>query len=206
MAANNEYGGLFPVPELGPALRAGGVLLHTDAAQAAGRIPIDVAAWHVDLLTLSGHKFHGPKGVGALYVRRGVALRAHTPGGGQEKKLRGGTENTAGIVGLGVAARLARRRLDESAAISRLRDRLEQGILAAVEGARAVGAGGPRLPNTSAILFDGLSGEALLIRLDLEGVAVSVGSAAPSLRRRPSCRSASRRRRPRASSASPSPA
>jgi cysteine desulfurase len=180
MAANNEYGGLFPVPELGPALRAGGVLLHTDAAQAAGRIPIDVAAWHVDLLTLSGHKFHGPKGVGALYVRRGVALRAHTPGGGQEKKLRGGTENTAGIVGLGVAARLARRRLDESAAISRLRDRLEQGILAAVEGARAVGAGGPRLPNTSAILFDGLSGEALLIRLDLEGVAVSVGSACSS--------------------------
>ena len=180
MAANNEYGGLFPIPQLGPAVRAGGALFHTDAAQAAGRIPIDVEAWDVDLLTLSAHKFHGPKGVGALYVRRGVALRAHTPGGGQEKKLRGGTENTAGIVGLGVAARLARERLDENAGISERRDRLEKGILAAVEGARAVGAGGPRLPNTSAILFNGLSGEALLIRLDLEGVAVSVGSACSS--------------------------
>ena len=180
MAANNEYGGLFPIPELGPALRARGALFHTDAAQAAGRIAIDVSAWDVDLLTLSAHKFHGPKGVGALYVRRGVALTAHTPGGGQEKKLRGGTENTAGLVGLGVAARLARERLRESAGISRLRDRLEEGILAAVEGARAVGAGAPRLPNTSAVLFSGLSGEALLIRLDLEGVAVSVGSACSS--------------------------
>ena len=180
MTANNEYGGLFPIPELGPVLRAGGALFHTDAAQAAGRIPIDVGAWDVDLLTLSAHKFHGPKGVGALYVRRGVALRAHTPGGGQEKKLRGGTENTAGILGLGVAARLARERLHESAGISKRRDRLEKGILAAVEGARAVGAVGPRLPNTSAILFDGLPGEALLVRLDLEGVAVSVGSACSS--------------------------
>jgi cysteine desulfurase len=107
-------------------------------------------------------------------------LSAHTPGGGQEKKLRGGTENTAGIVGLGVAARLARERLPENAGISRLRNRLEEGILAAVEGARVVGAAGPRLPNTSAILFSGLSGEALLIRLDLEGVAVSVGSACSS--------------------------
>jgi cysteine desulfurase len=107
-------------------------------------------------------------------------LTAHTPGGGQEKKLRGGTENTAGIIGLGVAARLAWERLPESAGIARLRDRLEEGILKAVEGARAVGAGGPRLPNTSAILFSGLSGEALLIRLDLEGVAVSVGSACSS--------------------------
>jgi cysteine desulfurase len=180
MAANNEYGGLFPIRQLGRAVRAGGALLHTDAAQAAGRIAIDVADWGVDLLTLSAHKFHGPKGIGALYVRRGVALSAHTPGGGQERKLRGGTENTAGIVGLGVAARLARARLPENAGISRLRDRLEEGILAAVEGARAVGAGGPRLPNTSAILFEGLSGEALLIRLDLEGVAVSVGSACSS--------------------------
>ena len=180
MAANNEYGGLFPIPELGPAVRARGALFHTDAAQAAGRVAIDVGAWGVDLLTLSAHKFHGPKGVGALYVRRGVALTAHTPGGGQEKKLRGGTENTAGIVGLGVAARLARARLPENAEVCRLRDRMEEGILAAVEGTRAVGAGGPRLPNTSAILFPGLSGEALLIRLDLEGVAVSVGSACSS--------------------------
>ena len=180
MAANNEYGGVFPIAELGPAVRARGALFHTDAAQAAGRIPIDVHAWEVDLLTLSAHKFHGPKGAGALFVRRGVSLRAHTPGGGQEKKLRGGTENTAGIVGLGVAARLARERLAESVGISEHRDRMEQGILESVEGARAIGAAGPRLPNTSAILFGGLSGEALLIRLDLEGVAVSVGSACSS--------------------------
>ena len=109
-----------------------------------------------------------------------MKLSAHTPGGGQEKKLRGGTENTAGIVGLGVAARLARERLSESAGIARLRDRLEEGILGSVACARAVGAGAARLPNTSAILFEGLSGEALLIRLDLEGVAVSVGSACSS--------------------------
>lgn len=180
MAANNEYGGLFPIREVACAVRAGGALFHTDAAQAAGRIPIDVEEWGVDLLSLSAHKFHGPKGVGALYVRRGVALQAHTPGGGQEKKLRAGTENTAGIVGLGAAALLARRRLGEAASIARLRDRLEAGILQRVEKARVVGRGGPRLPNTSALLFEDLSGEALLIRLDLEGVAVSVGSACSS--------------------------
>jgi len=180
MAANNEYGGLFPIWEVAPALRAGGALFHTDAAQAAGRIPIDVEEWGVDLLSLSAHKFHGPKGVGALYVRRGVALAAHTPGGGQEKKLRGGTENTAGIAGLGAAALLARRRLGEAEGMARLRDRLEAGILRRVEGARVIGGSGPRLPNTSALLFEGLSGEALLIRLDLEGVAVSVGSACSS--------------------------
>jgi cysteine desulfurase len=134
----------------------------------------------VDLLSISAHKFHGPKGVGALYVRKGVALQAHTPGGGQEKKLRAGTENTVGIVGLGVAARLARERLGEAIGIARLRDRLERGILERVEGARVAGGGAPRLPNTSALLFEGLSGEALLARLDLEGVAVSVGSACSS--------------------------
>jgi cysteine desulfurase len=180
MAANNEYGGLFPIREVAPAVRAGGALFHTDAAQAAGRIPIDAREWGVDLLSLSAHKFHGPKGVGALYVRRGVPLQSHTPGGGQEKRLRGGTENTAGIVGLGAAACLARRRLGEAAGIASLRDRLEAGVLGSVKGARVVGGGGSRLPNTSALLFEGLSGEALLIRLDLEGVAVSVGSACSS--------------------------
>ncbi len=180
MAANNEYGGLFPIREIAPALKSRGALLHTDAAQAAGRVAIDVKEWGVDLLTLSAHKFHGPKGVGALYVRRGVALEAHTPGGGQEKKLRGGTENTAGIAAMGAAARLARARLGESAAIARLRDRFEAEILRCVERARVVGEGAPRLPNTSALMFEGLSGEALLIRLDLEGVAVSVGSACSS--------------------------
>ncbi len=180
MAANNEYGGVFPIPTLCLAVRERGALFHTDAVQAAARMKIDAHSWGVDLLTISAHKFHGPKGVGALYVRRGVPLRAHTPGGGQEKRLRAGTENTAGIVGFGVAARLARERLGEAAEIRRLRDRLERGILDRVEGSRAVGAGGPRLPNTSAVLFEGLSGEALLIRLDLEGVAASVGSACSS--------------------------
>ena len=180
MAANNEYGGVFPIPVLCLAARERGALFHTDAVQAAGRMKIDAHAWDVDLLTISAHKFHGPKGVGALYVRRGVPLRAHTPGGGQEKRLRAGTENTAGVVGFGVAARLARERLGEADGIRRLRDRLERGILERVEGSRAVGAGGPRLPNTSAVLFEGLSGEALLVRLDLEGVAASVGSACSS--------------------------
>ncbi len=180
MAANNEYGGLFPIPRLAAAIHGRGALFHTDAVQAAGRIPIDVEAWDVDLLSLSAHKFHGPKGAGALYVRRGVPLQARTPGGGQEKKLRAGTENTAGIVGLGVAARLARERLDEAIGIASLRDRLEKGILERLERTRVVGGGAPRLPNTSALLFEGLSGEALLARLDLEGVAVSVGSACSS--------------------------
>ncbi len=180
MAANNEYGGLFPVGLLSAAIHGRGALFHTDAVQAAGRISIDVKAWGVDLLSLSAHKFHGPKGAGALYIRKGVSLPPRTPGGGQERKLRAGTENTAGIAGLGVAARLARERLDEAAGIASLRDRLEKGILERVERARAVGGSAPRLPNTSALLFEGLSGEALLARLDLDGVAVSVGSACSS--------------------------
>lgn len=180
MAANNEYGGLFPIPALAPLVRERGALFHTDAAQAAGRVPVDVRSWGVDLASISAHKFHGPKGVGALYARRGVQLAAHTPGGGQEKKVRAGTENTTGIVGMGVAARLARQRLAEAGGIAVLRDRLEKGILARLEGARVVGAGAPRLPNTSAVLFPGAPAEALLIRLDLEGVAVSAGSACSS--------------------------
>jgi len=181
MAANNEYGGLYPVEEIAREARARGALFHTDAVQAAGRIPMDVSEWGIDLLSLSAHKLHGPKGAGALYVRKGTALPPHTPGGGQEKRLRAGTENTPGHVGFGAAARLARaRRERDSAAVASLRDRLEGSILARVPGARAVGAGAPRLPNTAAIGFAGVSGEALLIRLDLEGVAVSVGSACSS--------------------------
>jgi cysteine desulfurase len=181
MAANNEYGGLFPIAEIAAEAGRRGVLVHTDAVQAAGRIPMDVRAWGVDLLSVSAHKFHGPKGTGALFVRKGVSVEPHTPGGGQEKKVRAGTENTAGIVGFGAAARLARERLQSDApAIARLRDRLERGIVEGVPGVRVVGAGCPRLPNTSAILFEEASGEALLIRLDLEGVAVSVGSACSS--------------------------
>ena len=180
MAANNEYGAIFPVPQIGVVLRERGILFHTDAVQAAGRIPVDAVAWHADLATISAHKMHGPKGTGALFIRRGLQVAARTPGGGQEKKVRAGTENTAAIAGFGVAARLARERLGEAVAIARLRDRLEEGILRRVEGTRAVGAVAPRLPNTSAILFEGMSAEALLIRLDLEGVAVSAGSACSS--------------------------
>jgi cysteine desulfurase len=180
MAANNEYGGLLPVAAVARALRDRGVPVHTDAVQAAGRIPVDAPAWDVDLLSLSAHKMHGPKGVGALYVRKGFPLRPHTPGGGQEKKIRAGTENTSGIVGFGVAARLARERLDEAGRIAAMRDRLETRILATVPGTRVAGAAALRLPNTTTILFEGVSGEALLIRLDLEGVAVSVGSACSS--------------------------
>jgi cysteine desulfurase len=124
---------------------------------------------------------HGPKGVGALYVRRGISVEPLAPGGGQERRRRAGTENTAGIVGFGVAARLARQRLGaESAAVAARRDALEAGLLRGVPGARVIGAGGPRLCNTSAILFEDLSGEAFLIRLDLDGLAVSVGSACSS--------------------------
>jgi cysteine desulfurase len=181
MAANNEYGGLFPVAALAPEVRRRGSLFHTDAVQAAGRLPVDAAAWEVDLLSVSAHKLHGPKGAGALYVRRGVSLSPHTPGGGQEKRLRGGTENTLAALGFAAAARVAARDLATvGPRMARLRDRLEQGILERIAGTRVIGAGGHRLPNTSAVHFAAAPGEALLIRLDLEGVAVSVGSACSS--------------------------
>jgi cysteine desulfurase len=181
MTANNEYGGVFPVTEIAAGARERGALFHTDAVQAAGRLTVEAAGSGADLVSVSAHKLHGPKGAGALYVRRGTALEPHTPGGGQEKRLRAGTENTLAIVGFGVAARLAAgRRSAEGPVLARLRDRLERGILERVPGARAVGAGAPRLPNTAAVFFPGAPGEALLIRLDLEGVAVSVGSACSS--------------------------
>jgi cysteine desulfurase len=181
MAANNEYGGLFPIAAVAREARARGSLFHTDAVQAAGRVPVDAAAWDVDLLSLSAHKMHGPKGAGALYVRRGVPLAAHTPGGGQERRRRAGTENTLSAVGFGRAAELALGRVHADApAIQELRDRLEAGIRERVPGSRIVGAESPRLPNTSAVLFADAPGETMLMRLDLEGVAVSVGSACSS--------------------------
>ncbi|HEY2797128.1 MAG TPA: cysteine desulfurase family protein [Thermoanaerobaculia bacterium] len=181
MAANNEYGGVFPIARIAREARRRGSLVHTDAVQAAGRIPVDADEWGVDLLSLSAHKLHGPKGAGALYVRRGVPLAAHTPGGGQEKRRRAGTENTLAAVGFGAAARLAARAPEADApAVRALRDRLEAGVLARIPGTRIVGAESPRLPNTSAVLFEDASGETLLLRLDLEGVAVSVGSACSS--------------------------
>lgn len=187
MLASNEYGAIFPVAEIGAGCRAlargraPDVCFHSDAVQAAGRIPIDVRALSVDLLSLSAHKLHGPRGAGALFVRRGLRLAPRTAGGGQEGRLRAGTENTPAIVGFGVAARLARERLAADAgAIARLRDRLENGIRERVSGVRVIGGAVPRLPNTSAIHFTGAPAETLLVRLDLDGVAVSAGSACSS--------------------------
>lgn len=181
MAASNEYGGLFPVENIARRARARGARVHTDAVQAAGRVPIDVTQWDVDSLALSAHKLHGPKGVGALYTRSGLAVEPLAPGGGQERRRRPGTENTPGIVGFGAAARLARQRQRaDSSAVSARRDALEAGLLRGAPGARRIGAEGPRLCNTSAILFEDIPGEALLIRLDLDGLAVSVGSACSS--------------------------
>ncbi len=181
MTASNEYGALFPLAGIARGARPRGALVHTDAVQAAGRVPIDVRALDVDLLSLSAHKLHGPRGAGALYIRDGVRIAVRTAGGGQEKRLRAGTENTPALVGFGVAARLARERQGlDAESIGRLRDRLEQGILASIPGTTAVSASVPRLPNTTAIRFAGALAETLLVRLDLEGIAVSAGSACSS--------------------------
>jgi cysteine desulfurase len=183
MAASNEYGCLHDVPEIVRRVRASapGALVHTDAVQAAGRVPVDFPGWGVDLASLSAHKLHGPKGAGALVVRKGVTLAARTPGGGQEKRLRAGTENTAALIGYGGAARLARERLErEAGGIAALRDRLERGVVASIPGSRALGSAVARLPNTSAVLFEGARAEMVLIRLDLDGIAASAGSACSS--------------------------
>ena len=181
MHANNEIGTIQPVAELARLARARGALFHTDAVQTAGKIPIDVKALGVDLLTLSAHKFYGPKGAGALWLRRGVRLQAPITGGKQERTRRAGTENVAGIAGLGVAARLARGKMaDEAARLAPLRDRLEEGILAAVPGTAINGQRDPRVPNTTNISFERVEAESLLIALDLAGIAVSTGSACSS--------------------------
>jgi cysteine desulfurase len=181
MHANNEIGTIQPIAELGRVAKARRVLFHTDAVQSAGKIPVDVKALDVDLLSISAHKFYGPKGVGALWVRRGVRLQPPITGGKQERSRRAGTENVAGIVGLGVAARLALVKMHEEASrLAALRDRLEDGILRAVSGTAINGARTPRVPNTTNISFDRVEAESLLIALDLAGVAVSTGSACSS--------------------------
>lgn len=181
MTANNETGVCFPVQEIGPALRERGIVFHTDAVQAVGKIPVDVKAWQVDLLSLSAHKFHGPKGVGALYVRRGTPLEPYLMGGGQERGLRGGTHNTAGIVGLGRALELAEESLELMAGpVQRLRDRLEQGLQERIPESVVNGSPAHRLPHVSNLSFPGAHGESLMISLDLEGVAVSTGAACHS--------------------------
>jgi cysteine desulfurase len=181
MHANNELGTVQPLKEIGRIAADADVYFHTDAVQSAGKVPIDVNALRLDLLSLSGHKFYAPKGIGALYIRGGTHLQQLLYGGHHQRGFRPGTENVAGIVGMGKAAELARKSLAEDAArISALRDRLEQGLLSRVPHSRANGARAPRTPNTSNIQYSGIEGEALVIALDLKGLACSTGAACSS--------------------------
>lgn len=181
MAANNETGVVQPVAELAALARRFGAVFHTDAVQAVGKTPVDVRRLGVDLLSLTAHKFCGPKGVGALWIRRGTRLAGTLTGGRQERNRRAGTENVPAIVGLGTAAHLARIQLTANAERMRSqRDRLESAILAGIPGAIVNGAGAERVANTTNVSFEGAEAESLVIALDLEGVAVSTGSACSS--------------------------
>ncbi|MFW6151131.1 MAG: cysteine desulfurase family protein, partial [Chloroflexota bacterium] len=180
MMANNEVGTILPLRALCGIAHDRGVLVHSDAIQAVGKIPVDVEELGVDMLSISAHKFHGPKGVGALYVRKGVELEPLIHGGEQEGGLRAGTENTPGIVGLGKAAELAPRAVQERDRIRALRDRLESGIGEHVPGARLNGHPEQRLPNTLNLTLPGLRGESIVIALDQHGIALSSGSACKS--------------------------
>lgn len=182
MGANNETGVIAPVVEIGASCREHGVRFHCDAVQWAGRRPLDFAGLPIDLLTFSGHKFHGPKGVGGLVVRGGVRLASQLVGGPQERERRGGTENVPGIVGLGAAAELASTRLAAGAweGLAPLRDRFEQGVLARCDGAVVNGAAAPRMPNTANIGFPRLEAEAILVVLSERGVYASAGAACSS--------------------------
>jgi cysteine desulfurase len=182
MMANNETGVVQPVNEIGEIAATADVYFHTDAVQAAGKAPIDVSAIRCDLLSISAHKIHGPQGTGALYVRKGTLLQPMLYGGRHERARRAGTENVAGIVGLGKAAELARAGFanGEVERIRSLRDRLEHTVTDSVDSVGVNSAGAPRVPNTSSIYFDYIEGEALVIALDLKGVAVSTGAACSS--------------------------
>lgn len=181
MHANNETGVLFPLEEIGRIAKERGILFHTDAVQSFGKVPLNVETLQVDLLSLSAHKLYGPKGIGALYIRPGVKMVALHHGGHQERNRRGGTENVASAVGFAKAAELASSRMgDEERRLRHLRDRLEAGILARIEGVRVNGRSAPRLANTSSLAFEGVDTESLLIGLDLEGIAASSGSACSS--------------------------
>jgi cysteine desulfurase len=181
MHANNEVGTIQPIAALAEIAHAHGAVLHTDAVQSAGKIPVDVKALGVDILSVSAHKMNGPKGVGAIWMRRGLRLVPVLTGGRHERSRRAGTENVAGIVGFGVAASVARRKMAEAAGtLSGLRDRLESAVVQRVAGTAINGGGSPRVPNTTNISFERIEAESLLIALDLAGVAVSTGSACSS--------------------------
>jgi cysteine desulfurase len=181
MHANNELGTVQPLEEIGRIAAEADVYFHTDAVQSVGKLPIDVRAVRADLLSLSGHKLYAPKGIGALYIKSGTRLRQLLYGGHHQRGFRPGTENVAGIAGLGKAAEMARRSLAEEAKrVSALRDKLEQGLLARVPDSSVNGGRAPRTPNTTNILFQGVEGEALVIALDLKGLACSTGAACSS--------------------------
>ncbi len=182
MMANNETGVLQPVEEIGKIAAEADVYFHTDAVQAAGKLPIEVKRLGCDLLSISGHKLHAPQGVGAIYVSKGTVLQPMFYGGSHERSRRAGTENVPGIIGLGKAAELAREALERGdlARMSAMRDRIEQTILSEVDATGVNGEGAPRVPNTTNIHFDYIEGEALVIALDLKGLAVSTGAACSS--------------------------
>ena len=181
MHANNEIGTIQPIAGLAAVAHEHGALFHTDAVQSAGKIPIDVRALGVDLLSIAGHKFYGPKGTGALWVKRGVRLIAPITGGRQERSRRAGTENVPALVGFGVAAALAKQKAStDGPRLAALRDRLEAGILASISGTERNGAAEPRVANTTNISIDRIEAESILIGLDLAGIAVSSGSACSS--------------------------
>ncbi len=181
MAANNEIGTLEPIAEIGKVARAHKILFHTDAVQAVGAIPLDVQAMNIDMLSMSGHKFHGPKGVGALYIRKGVRIDTLIHGGAQERGQRAGTENLAGIVGLGKAIEIATTDLEAKAAkLGAMRDRLIDGILERIPDVRVNGPREGRLPNNANVSVRYIEGESMLLKLDLAGIAASSGSACTS--------------------------
>jgi len=181
MWANNESGTLFPVEDMAMLAKSAGVMFHTDAVQAVGKLPINLQDSAIDLLSLSGHKLHAPKGIGVLYLRRNTRFRPLLRGGHQERGRRAGTENTASIVGLGMACEMAMAHMDQEKTVVRtLRDRLEQGILAAVPNCFVTGDPGNRLPNTCNIAFEYIEGEAILLLLNKLGIAASSGSACTS--------------------------
>lgn len=181
MWANNESGVIFPIEEIGGVLKEKGIVFHTDAVQAVGKIPIDLNNVDVDMFSLSGHKFHGPKGVGALYVRKGTKYSPFLIGGHQEKGRRGGTENVASIIGLGKASELAAANLsDENIRVKRLRDKLEAELLNRIPNSIVNGDRENRLPNTTSIAFEYVEGEAILLMMDEFGICASSGSACTS--------------------------
>jgi cysteine desulfurase len=182
MMANNETGVVQPVEEIGRIAKEADVFFHTDAVQAAGKVPVDVGKIACDALSISGHKIHAPQGTGALFIKKGTLIQPLLYGGSHERQRRAGTENLPGIVGLGKAAEIAKKWLesDGSSVMSAMRDRLQDGLMTAVDNAGVNGLGAPRVPNTANLWFDHVEGEALVIALDLKGLAVSSGAACSS--------------------------